>query len=119
MQRRGKSRVAEKRFDGCVTNAFDGFTMRTPILLSLVNAVSAATLLIVLSVSTNTGKLQIKSADVIEATKDTSPEIGLDLLARGIKEWQQRATLLKWLCCGSLLLLVVNAGCWATWRSRP
>jgi hypothetical protein len=47
------------------------------------------------------------------------PEMGLDLLARGIEQTQRRATILKWLCYASLALLAVNAVCWAAFRDGP
>ncbi len=93
--------------------------MSIPTVLSLVNALAAATLLLILAVSTQTGGLRVTPEMVVEATKSTSPETGLDLLSRGIEQTQRRATILKWLCYASLALLVVNAICWATCRAAP
>ena len=93
--------------------------MRTRTVLSLVNALAAATLLIVLAVTTQPAGMRVTPEMVAEASKNTSPETGLDLLARGIEQTQRRATILKWFCYASLALLVVNTICWAVFRTEP
>jgi hypothetical protein len=83
-----------------------------------VNALAAATLLIVLAVITQPAGMRVTPQMVVEASKNTSPDTGLDLLARGIEQTQRRATILKWLCA-ALALLVVNTTCWAAFRPEP
>src|SRR5688500_12359242 len=92
--------------------------MRIPTVLSLVNAVAAATLLIVLAVTTQTSGLRVTPEMVVEATKNARPETGSDLLSRGIEQTQRRATILKWLCYGSLALLAITCIGWAIWRGE-
>lgn len=93
--------------------------MRIPKMLSLINGIAAATLLIVLAVTTDSGGQRGVTLQMIaEASKNTSPEMGLDLLAQGINQMQRRANIVKWLCYGTLPLLAVNAFCWATWRGQ-
>ena len=95
--------------------------MRIPTVLSLVNALVAVTLLIVLAVTTQSSGLRVTPEMVVEATRNTSAETGLDLLSRGIEQTQRRATILTWLCYASLALLVINCIGWAMWRGdgRP
>ena len=93
--------------------------MRTRTVLSVVNALAAATLLVVLAVDTRPSGMRVTPQMVVEASKNTSPETGLDLLTRGIEQTQRRETVLKWLCYASLALLVVNTICWTTFRAEP
>ena len=98
-----------------------GLVMRTSTVLSLVNALAAALLLIVLAVTAQTGGLRVTPQMIVEATNGTNPEAGFDLLSRGIEQTQRRASILKWLCYASLALLVINCIGWAMWRGdrRP
>jgi hypothetical protein len=84
-----------------------------------VNALAAATLLIVLAVITQPAGMRVTPQMVVEASKNTSPEMGLELLARGIEQTQHRVAILEWLCYASLALLVVNTICWAASRAEP
>src|SRR5262245_27818599 len=89
-----------------------GFIMRPAIVLSLVNAFAAATLLIVLAVTSQTSGMRVTPEMVVEAAKTTNPEMGLNILSRGIEQTRHRAEVLKWLCYASLALLVINCIGW-------
>src|SRR3954464_16064046 len=93
--------------------------MRIRTVLTLVNALAAATLLIVVAVTTQPAGMRVTPQMVVEASKNTSPDAGLDLLVRGIEQTHRRATILKWLCYACLVLLVVNTICWTAFRIEP
>jgi hypothetical protein len=93
--------------------------MRRSTILSLANALVAATLLIVLTVTTPSSDIRVTPQMIVESSKNTSPQTGLDLLSQGIEQTQHRATILKWLCYASLAMLVVNTICWALPPAEP
>ncbi len=87
--------------------------MRRYRIFALINALAAAVLLIVLSMTADIGGFKVAPRAVVEATKSVDPETGLRLLANGLEGLEDRAQILKWLCYGALLLLAINSAYWA------
>lgn len=89
-------------------------TMPLPKVMAVVNAIVAATILIwAANVVDTSGQIPVSAAFIKQAATQTAPEFGLDILARGVEDWQHRAAVLKWLCFVSVALLFVNMLCWA------
>ncbi len=92
--------------------------MQVPKVLAVINALAAATVLIItVTVTSVSGRLPVSAAFIAKEAKDKAPDFGLEVLARGVEDWQHRAAVLKWVCYGALPVLVANIVCW-TMRQR-